>query len=156
MCIRFETREKARRRLAFSPVSKPPTQITYMLRVYNYTYLTYTIIHIWRIQLWIPGVYDNSCLAYAIMDTLKSPVIVKNKTFWTSVGHVKMTFSLLLEDISKTYESFECFLPDVGYYLWQNPTIDQINSFTFNILPKLIKFDLERKVASFDVILFPF
>jgi hypothetical protein len=124
MCIRLETREKARRRLAFSPVSKPHTQITYMLRVYNYTYLTYTIIHIWRIQLWIPGVYDDRCLAYAIMDTLKSPVIVKNKTFWTSVGHVKMTFSLLLEDISKTYESFECFLPGVGYYLFFTTIMD--------------------------------
>jgi hypothetical protein len=32
MCIRRETREKARRILAFSPVSKPHTHITYMLR----------------------------------------------------------------------------------------------------------------------------
>ena len=32
MCIRRETREKARRSLAFSPVSKPRTHITYMLR----------------------------------------------------------------------------------------------------------------------------
>ena len=32
MCIRRETREKARRSLAFSPVSKPHTHITYMLR----------------------------------------------------------------------------------------------------------------------------
>ena len=46
-----------------------------------------------------------------------SPVIVKNKTFWTPAAHVKVTFSLFLERISKQYESFECFLPDVGYYL---------------------------------------
>ena len=32
MCIRCETREKARRSLAFSRVSKPHTHITYMLR----------------------------------------------------------------------------------------------------------------------------
>jgi hypothetical protein len=32
MCIRRETQEKARRSLAFSPVSKPHTHITYMLR----------------------------------------------------------------------------------------------------------------------------
>ena len=32
MCIRRETREKARESLAFSPVSKPHTHITYMLR----------------------------------------------------------------------------------------------------------------------------
>jgi hypothetical protein len=32
MCIRRETREKARQSLAFSPVSKPHTHIIYMLR----------------------------------------------------------------------------------------------------------------------------
>ena len=32
MCIRRETREKARQSLAFPPVSKPHTHITYMLR----------------------------------------------------------------------------------------------------------------------------
>ena len=32
MCIRRETREKARQSLAFSRVSKPHTHITYMLR----------------------------------------------------------------------------------------------------------------------------
>ena len=32
MCIQRETREKARQSLAFSPVSKPHTHITYMLR----------------------------------------------------------------------------------------------------------------------------
>ena len=32
MCIRQETREKARQSLAFPPVSKPHTHITYMLR----------------------------------------------------------------------------------------------------------------------------
>ena len=32
MCIRRETREKARRSLAFSRVSKPRTHITHMLR----------------------------------------------------------------------------------------------------------------------------
>jgi hypothetical protein len=34
------------------------------------------------------------------------PDIVKNKTFWTLAAHVKVTFSLLLERISKKYESF--------------------------------------------------
>jgi hypothetical protein len=32
MCIRRETREKVRRSLAFPPISKPHTHITYMLR----------------------------------------------------------------------------------------------------------------------------
>ena len=32
MCIRRETREKGRRSPAFSPVSKPHTHVTYMLR----------------------------------------------------------------------------------------------------------------------------
>ena len=32
MCIRHETREKARQSLAFSRVSKPHTHITHMLR----------------------------------------------------------------------------------------------------------------------------
>ena len=47
-----------------------------------------------------------------------SPVIVKIKTFWTPAVDVKVTFSLFLERISKKYESFECFLLGVGYYLW--------------------------------------
>jgi hypothetical protein len=46
-----------------------------------------------------------------------------------TTGHVKVTFSLLLERISKKYEGFECFLPGVGY----NPTVDHINSFILNI-----------------------
>jgi hypothetical protein len=33
MCIRRETREKARQNLAFSRVSKPRTHITHMLRI---------------------------------------------------------------------------------------------------------------------------
>jgi hypothetical protein len=54
MCIRRETREKARRSLAFSLVSKPHTHITYMLRQctsivqYIYTFLSidqYLLIH---------------------------------------------------------------------------------------------------------------
>jgi len=36
--------------------------------------------------------------------------MVKNKTFRTPVDHVKMMFSLLLEKISKKYESFECLV----------------------------------------------
>ena len=55
--------------------------------------------------------------------------MVKNNTFWTPAAHVKVTFSLFLERISKKYESFECFLPGVGKY----PTVDQNNSFIFNI-----------------------
>jgi hypothetical protein len=38
------------------------------------------------------------------------PVIVKNKTFWILAAHVKVTFSLFLERLSKLYESFQCFL----------------------------------------------
>jgi hypothetical protein len=34
MCIRRETREKARQSLAFPPVSKPHTDITYMVMVF--------------------------------------------------------------------------------------------------------------------------
>jgi len=41
MCIRRETREKARQSLAYSPVSKPHTHITYMLRQCT------SIVYIW-------------------------------------------------------------------------------------------------------------
>jgi len=41
--------------------------------------------------------------------------MVNNKTFWNPVDHVKVTFSLLLERISKKYENFEWFLPGVRY-----------------------------------------
>ena len=41
MCIRRETREKARRSLAFSPVSKPHTHITYMLICFNSAQVLY-------------------------------------------------------------------------------------------------------------------
>jgi hypothetical protein len=40
------------------------------------------------------------------------------KHFGPPAGHVKVTFSLVLERISKKYESVECFLPGVEYYLW--------------------------------------
>ena len=43
-------------------------------------------------------------------------IIVKNKTFWTPAAHVKVTFSLFLERMSKKYESFECFLLGVVPY----------------------------------------
>ena len=55
-----------------------------------------------------------------------SPAVVKKKKFWTPAGKEKLTFSLFLERISKKNESFECFSPGVGYYLWQNTTVDQI------------------------------
>ena len=44
MCIRRETREKARRSLAFSPVSKPHTHITCMLR--KCTSIVYVIVRV--------------------------------------------------------------------------------------------------------------
>ena len=40
----------------------------------------------------------------------------KIRHFGPQLGHVKMTFSLFLEKISKKYESFECFLPGGEYY----------------------------------------
>ena len=66
-----------------------------------------------------------------------SPVIVKNKT----AAHVKVAFALFLERISIKYESFECFLPGARHY--QNPIVDQGNSFIFNIQPKLTKFGFD-------------
>ena len=45
MCIRRETRVKARQSLAFSPVSKPHTHITYMLRQCT------RIVYIWNSPL---------------------------------------------------------------------------------------------------------
>jgi len=59
--------------------------------------------------------YDLTIISY---NENLSPVLVKNKTFWTPAAHVKVTFSLFLERICKRYENFECFLPSVGYYLW--------------------------------------
>ena len=43
MCIRRETREKARQSLAFSRVSKPHTHITHMLR--QCTSIVYLSLH---------------------------------------------------------------------------------------------------------------
>ena len=42
---------------------------------------------------------DNECI----------PGYSQNKAFWTPAAHLKVTFSLFLETISKQYESFECF-----------------------------------------------
>jgi hypothetical protein len=44
MCIRRETREKARRSLAFSRVSKPHTHITHMLRQCT------NIVYVWILK----------------------------------------------------------------------------------------------------------
>jgi hypothetical protein len=51
------------------------------------------------------------------------PVIVKNKTFCTLAGHVKVMFSLLLERISKKYESFKCFFT----WCWVLPLVEPYN-----------------------------
>ena len=48
MCIRHEAREKARRSFDFSPVSKPHTHITYMLRQCT------SIVYIWLFPYHIP------------------------------------------------------------------------------------------------------
>ena len=60
MCIRRETREKARRSLAFSRVSKPHTHITHMLRqctsivyVYTLSILGYIDQHAMRFLRWV-------------------------------------------------------------------------------------------------------
>jgi hypothetical protein len=47
MCIRLETREKAWQSLALSPVSKPHTHITYMLR--QCTSIVY--VFLWHIYM---------------------------------------------------------------------------------------------------------
>ena len=54
MCIRRETREKARRTLAFSPVSKPHTHITYMLRQYTSIAYLQEIPKDWKHSILIP------------------------------------------------------------------------------------------------------
>ena len=72
MCIRRETREKARRSLAFSRVSKPHTHITHMLRqctsiVYIFDYFlsrTNTNSKWWKIKPKIPKVPKNSTKPY--------------------------------------------------------------------------------------------
>jgi hypothetical protein len=56
MCIRHEMREKARRTLALSPVSKPHKHITYMLR--QCTSIVYICIFYWRYCC-------QSCLLFA-------------------------------------------------------------------------------------------
>jgi hypothetical protein len=56
MCIRHETWEKALQSLTFSPISKPRTHITYMLR--QCTSIVYVLIDILRLQLF----YYNTIL----------------------------------------------------------------------------------------------
>ena len=59
MCIRRETREKARRSLAFSRVSKPHTHITHMLRqctsiVYISTFYLNKVAHNYQEEIVTP------------------------------------------------------------------------------------------------------
>ena len=86
-----------------------------------------------------------------------SPVMVKNKTFWTPVDNVKVTLSLLLERISTKYESFECFLPGVGYYFTFGKTLQLITLTAVYSTCDQNQLNLiqARNVASFDVMFFP-
>jgi hypothetical protein len=68
MCIRCETREKARQSLAFSRVSKPHTHITYMLRqctsiVLGWVGLGWILLgwvgFCWVLLDWVIGVYHH-------------------------------------------------------------------------------------------------
>jgi hypothetical protein len=75
MCIRRETREKARRSLTFPPVSKPHTHITYMLRqctsivyvcfirwVFLYAIFRYFLYSV-RFGIWSPF---QQCFSYIV------------------------------------------------------------------------------------------
>ena len=79
MCIRRETREKARRSLAFSPVSKPHTHITYMLRqctsiVYIFEVSTYNISKVKNKFIHSCNFYNVcTCSCYNVM----SPSVVE-------------------------------------------------------------------------------
>ena len=60
MCIRRETREKARRSLAFSPVSKPHTHITYMIR--KCTSIVYVMVSVFDSNMVDIELYPRSSL----------------------------------------------------------------------------------------------
>ena len=144
--------------MGFAPTGHRPIKSRHVYQTGdNKSYLR-SSPQIWRfyhpvVAKYIVRVLKSPYLRIGTQITNLFPVMIKNKTFWTPSAHVKVTFSLYLKRIS---ESFECFLPGVGYYLWQNPTVDQSNSFIFNIQLKLTKFDLGAQHPSFNVILSPF
>jgi hypothetical protein len=79
MCIRCETREKARRSLAFSRVSKPHTHITYMLRIV-WVELVTTLWHFARVAtVWSSTEIDDSRLTMTCFSNMLSKMAVDSR-----------------------------------------------------------------------------
>jgi len=91
MCIRRETREKVRRSLAFSPVSKPHTHITYMLRQCTsivYIYDNFGVMP--KIKYMMLNVQDYSFL----YNNAVRSIIFEGLAFYSHVESTCMTASL--------------------------------------------------------------
>ena len=105
MCIRRETREKARQSLAFSRVSKPHTHITHMLR--QCTSIVYLSVHV------LPG------------------TIIWQLDFQLSVHSVPITTNIVSSNpihgevysIQHYVIKFVSDLQQVGGFLWFLPPI---------------------------------
>jgi hypothetical protein len=76
MCIRCKTREKARQSLAFSPISKPRTHITYMLRqctsivyIFLMTFPVYVFSYIFDQPLDFGGCHGRDRMAVGFITT---------------------------------------------------------------------------------------
>ena len=81
MCIRRETREKARRSLAFSRVSKPHTHITHMLRQCT------SIVYILIAKNLLTGSLKN--ISINNLETQKKSISMKNSQFFDYLLYAK-------------------------------------------------------------------
>ena len=71
MCIRHETREKARQSLAFSRVSKPHTHITHMLRqCTSIVYVIHVLIVLGGLK-YIPRLFSEYMLTFRAEEPMK-------------------------------------------------------------------------------------
>ena len=103
MCIRCEAREKARRSLAFSRVSKPHTHITYMLR--PCTSIVYILVGIeifkwYQSSIWVRtkphlrGTEGDRTILHAWPEVTGRGPVRKSRDFFHQIS--SLTFSPVL------------------------------------------------------------
>ena len=95
MCIRRETREKARRSLAFSRVSKPHTHITHMLR--QCTSIVY--ISIGYMGQFIVVCIQIKMLHDKILKTIKCDILNVNSDGKIGVSYLTNQTSIKIREI---------------------------------------------------------
>ena len=126
MCIRCETREKARQSLAFSRVSKPHTHITYMLRQCT------SIVYIWTFPIDEKEFqFKNFFLCLSLLLFIVTYIILINMTwalrvketreFTCLLGTISLNISLTtchLQHLSLTVHAFLPFVQELHVMTW--------------------------------------